>query len=56
MTRCLHTMYRISDPERSRAFYEALGLEFRREATDSRLRSATQSRWNSSGDGHRRDR
>src|SRR3954453_14245932 len=31
MTRYLHTMYRIADPERSRAFYEALGLEFRRE-------------------------
>ncbi|MEN3312321.1 MAG: lactoylglutathione lyase [Actinomycetota bacterium] len=30
MTRYLHTMYRITDPERSRAFYEALGLEFRR--------------------------
>jgi lactoylglutathione lyase len=24
-------MYRITDPRRSRAFYEALGLEFRRE-------------------------
>ena len=24
-------MYRITDPERSRAFYEALGMEFRRE-------------------------
>ena len=24
-------MYRITDPERSRAFYEALGLEFRRD-------------------------
>jgi lactoylglutathione lyase len=24
-------MYRITDPERSRAFYEALGFEFRRE-------------------------
>jgi lactoylglutathione lyase len=24
-------MYRITDPDRSRAFYEALGLEFRRE-------------------------
>jgi lactoylglutathione lyase len=24
-------MYRITDPERSRAFYEALGLEYRRE-------------------------
>lgn len=31
MTRYLHTMYRITDPERSRAFYEALGLEFRGE-------------------------
>jgi lactoylglutathione lyase len=31
MTRFLHTMYRITDPPRSRAFYEALGLEFRRE-------------------------
>ena len=27
----LHTMYRVTDPERSRAFYEALGFEFRRE-------------------------
>jgi lactoylglutathione lyase len=31
MTRYLHTMYRITDPDSSRAFYEALGLEFRRE-------------------------
>jgi len=31
MTRYLHTMYRITDAERSRAFYEALGMEFRRE-------------------------
>lgn len=31
MTRYLHTMYRITNPERSRAFYEALGFEFRRE-------------------------
>jgi lactoylglutathione lyase len=31
MTRFLHTMYRITDPAASRAFYEALGLEFRRE-------------------------
>ncbi len=31
MTRYLHTMYRISDPARSRQFYEALGFEFRRE-------------------------
>jgi lactoylglutathione lyase len=31
MTRYLHTMYRITDPEKSRGFYEALGFEFRRE-------------------------
>ena len=31
MPRFLHTMYRITDPARSRAFYEALGFEFRRE-------------------------
>ena len=31
MTRYLHTMYRITDPDESRTFYEALGLEFRRE-------------------------
>jgi lactoylglutathione lyase len=31
MTRYLHTMVRITDPEKSRAFYEALGLEFRRD-------------------------
>jgi lactoylglutathione lyase len=31
MARYLHTMYRITDPEKSRAFYEALGMEFRRE-------------------------
>jgi catechol 2,3-dioxygenase-like lactoylglutathione lyase family enzyme len=31
MTRYLHTMYRITDPEKSQAFYEALGFEFRRE-------------------------
>jgi lactoylglutathione lyase len=31
MTRYLHTMYRIVDPDKSKAFYEALGLEFRRE-------------------------
>ena len=44
MTRYLHTMYRITDPAKSRAFYEALGFEFsgefdivrdgRREATN----------------------
>src|SRR6266403_3549754 len=32
MPRYLHTMYRITDPERSRAFYEALGFEFRKES------------------------
>ena len=31
MARYQHTMYRITDPERSRGFYEALGFEFRRE-------------------------
>jgi lactoylglutathione lyase len=31
MARYLHTMVRITDPERSRTFYEALGMEFRRE-------------------------
>ena len=31
MTRYLHTMLRITDPEKTRAFYEALGLEFRRD-------------------------
>jgi lactoylglutathione lyase len=31
MTRYLHTMYRITDPQASRSFYEALGFEFRRE-------------------------
>ena len=30
MASYLHTMYRITDPERSRPFYEALGFEFRR--------------------------
>jgi lactoylglutathione lyase len=27
----LHTMYRITDPEKSRAFYEALGFRFSRD-------------------------
>jgi lactoylglutathione lyase len=31
VTRYLHTMVRITDPEASRSFYEALGLEFRRD-------------------------
>jgi hypothetical protein len=25
-------MYRVTDPEKSRVFYEALGIEFRRES------------------------
>ena len=31
MTQYLHTCYRITNPEKSQAFYEALGLEKRRE-------------------------
>jgi lactoylglutathione lyase len=31
MTRYLHTMLRITDPEKTRTFYETLGLEFRRD-------------------------
>ena len=31
MTHYLHTMLRVTDPEKTRAFYEALGLEFRRD-------------------------
>ena len=31
MARYLHTMVRITDPERSRAFYEALGMAFTRD-------------------------
>ncbi len=31
MTRYLHTMVRITDPGRSREFYEALGMKFTRE-------------------------
>jgi len=31
VTRYLHTMVRITDPGRSRAFYEALGMKFTRE-------------------------
>jgi lactoylglutathione lyase len=31
MPRFLHTMVRITDPERSRAFYEALGFRFTRD-------------------------
>jgi lactoylglutathione lyase len=31
MAEFLHTMKRISDPQKSRAFYEALGFEFERE-------------------------
>jgi lactoylglutathione lyase len=31
MPRYLHTMYRITDPDGSRTFYETLGFEFRRD-------------------------
>jgi lactoylglutathione lyase len=31
MARYMHTMVRITDPEKSRAFYEALGFRFSRE-------------------------
>jgi len=31
VSKYLHTMVRITDPDRSRVFYEALGFEFRRE-------------------------
>jgi lactoylglutathione lyase len=31
MARYLHTMVRVTDPPRSRSFYEALGMEFTRE-------------------------
>ena len=31
MAKYLHTMYRITDPEKSRSFYEALGFEFKRD-------------------------
>jgi len=31
MATYLHTMYRITDPERSQRFYEALGMELRRD-------------------------
>jgi lactoylglutathione lyase len=31
VSKYLHTMVRVTDPERSRAFYEALGMEYRRE-------------------------
>jgi lactoylglutathione lyase len=31
VARYLHTMVRITDPARSRAFYEALGMEFKRD-------------------------
>jgi lactoylglutathione lyase len=32
VARYLHTMYRITDPAKSREFYEALGFESRRES------------------------
>jgi lactoylglutathione lyase len=31
MATYLHTMYRITDPDRCRAFFEALGMELRRD-------------------------
>src|SRR3990167_5017028 len=31
MARYLHTMVRVTDPKRRRAFYEALGMQFLRE-------------------------
>jgi lactoylglutathione lyase len=31
MAECLHTMLRITDPEKSRSFYEALGFTFSRD-------------------------
>jgi catechol 2,3-dioxygenase-like lactoylglutathione lyase family enzyme len=31
MAEFLHTMVRITDPEKSRQFYEALGFEFERD-------------------------
>ena len=31
MAKYLHTMYRVTDPERSRRFYEALGFAFSRD-------------------------
>jgi lactoylglutathione lyase len=31
MAKYLHSMVRITDPAKSRAFYEALGMEFRRD-------------------------
>jgi lactoylglutathione lyase len=32
MAKYLHTMLRVTDPDASRKFYEALGMEFRRES------------------------
>ena len=32
MAKYLHTMLRITDPAKSKTFYEALGMEFRRES------------------------
>ena len=32
MANFLHTMLRVTDPEQSRAFYETLGMEFRRQS------------------------
>jgi lactoylglutathione lyase len=32
MANYLHTMLRVTDPEQSKAFYETLGMEFRRQS------------------------
>jgi lactoylglutathione lyase len=32
MAKFLHTMLRVTDPDASRKFYEAIGMEFRRES------------------------
>jgi len=39
----IHTCYRVTDPERSIAFYEALGMEKRRELPIATRRSTTSS-------------
>jgi catechol 2,3-dioxygenase-like lactoylglutathione lyase family enzyme len=36
MTRFLYTMLRVTDLEKTRAFYEALGLEFRETTLEER--------------------
>ena len=41
-SRYLHTMVRITDFDRSRAFYEALGMEFRRDLDIVRPRAVAE--------------